>query len=180
LKGHDFSRAENAAKSMRALAPEGMLDRNNHLIRGSLALRRVSGRFSALAQVIPRHPVVPGLAGTTAGSQGCMEGYKGIMACTPSNSHGNTSAEAARGSGKASGTSLWTALCPIHFALFAEWVGGSVAFLWGRISNAPSGPLLPARLAVKARKNPGTLLAERKGGQREDAGSVRITGTGQD
>ena len=26
-------------------------------------------------------------------------------------------------------------LCPIHSALFAEWVGGSVAFLWDRISN---------------------------------------------
>jgi hypothetical protein len=26
-------------------------------------------------------------------------------------------------------------LCPIHSALFAEWVGGSALFLWGRISR---------------------------------------------
>ena len=26
-------------------------------------------------------------------------------------------------------------MCPIHSALFAEWVGGSVAFLWVRISK---------------------------------------------
>ena len=27
-------------------------------------------------------------------------------------------------------------LCPIHSAFFAEWVGGSVAFLWDRISKS--------------------------------------------
>jgi hypothetical protein len=31
LKGHDFSRAANATKKLRALAPEGMLDRSKDL-----------------------------------------------------------------------------------------------------------------------------------------------------
>src|ERR1035437_4945867 len=46
-------------------------------------------------------------------------------------------------------------LCPIHYALFAEWVGGSVAFLWGQISSADhSRPpkAAPAR-TISGRRN---------------------------
>ena len=37
--GHDFSRAANASMRARALAPEGILDCNKDLFRGSLAIR---------------------------------------------------------------------------------------------------------------------------------------------
>jgi len=43
LKGHDFSRAANAAKSVRALAPEGILVREINLISASLSQLKSAG-----------------------------------------------------------------------------------------------------------------------------------------
>jgi hypothetical protein len=38
-------------------------------------------------------------------------------------------------------------LCPIHSALFAEWMGGSVAFLWDRSVKEAEGRIVHAGYA---------------------------------
>ena len=54
MKGHDFSRAVNAAKSTWALAPEEMLGVKSNLFRGSLAAT-TEKKATAHLQLITRH-----------------------------------------------------------------------------------------------------------------------------
>jgi hypothetical protein len=52
LKGHGFSRAANAAKSLRALAPEEMSHFENDLFRGSIKRGQFGVMMAALSKAI--------------------------------------------------------------------------------------------------------------------------------